>query len=223
MHDTHLGSHAPPRVNQLPMVNDPIDFIHSKEVMEGCRYEVVEEGANNFKINASKEFQKYCGKKSAFMYKGYDHTVDLQDDEFLNSLTREEKNKFDEEMKKDWTARTMHHKEDTWYMIMEGQTPTGQSMVSLYQDRQVFERNRDARFNSTPQQWSWKACYFENLEAAKQYIQMSRDEEGIHFDWPGAIPVIWKKGPISHNDISNCPLWAADYHPYIVAGQDEEA
>ena len=150
MHDTHLGSHAPPRVNQLPMVNDPIDFIHSKEVMEGCRYEVVEGGANNFKINASKEFQKYCGKKSAFMYKGYDHTVDLQDDEFLNSLTREEKNKFDEEMKKDWTARTMHHKEDTWYMIMEGRTPTGQSMVSLYQDRQVFERNRDARFNSSP-------------------------------------------------------------------------
>ena len=144
------------------------------------------------------------------MYKGYDHTVDLQDDEFLNSLTREEKNKFDEEMKKDWTARTMHHKEDTWYMIMEGRTPTGQSMVSLYQDRQVFERNRDARFNSTPQQWSWKACYFENLEAAKQYIQMSRDEEGIHFNWPGAIPVIWKKGPISHNDISNCPLWAQE-------------
>ena len=206
MHDTHLGSHAPPRVNQLPMVHEPHDFIHRKEVMEGCQYEVVEEGANDFKINASKEFQKYYGKKQAYMYVGYDHTVDLQDDEFLNSL--EEKNKFDEEMKKKWTARTMPHKEDTWYMIMEGQTPRGQSLVKLYQDQQVFKRNRDAPLTASPPGWSRKACYFENLEAAKQYIQMARDEEGIHFDWPQQIPVIWKKGPISNNDIENLPLWA---------------
>jgi hypothetical protein len=211
MHDTHLGSHAPPRVNQLPMAADPHDFIHIKEVTEGAgRYEVVEEGANNFKIDTPKEFQKYFGKKQAWMYIGYDHTVDLQDDEFLNSLGREEKKKFDEEMKKIWAAPRLQHEEDMWYMILEGQTPAGTSLVKLYQDKQVFKRDRDAGLNldANPPRWSQKACYFEDLAAAKNYIQMARDEEGAHFVWPQDIPVIWKKGPISHNDIENFPGWA---------------
>ena len=118
MHDTHLGSHAPPRVNQLPTASEPHDFLHMKEVGDGTILVESEEGADNFKIDSSTDFQKYFGKKQAFEYIGYDHNKDLKNDEFLNSLGKEEKKQFDEEMKKIWAKNEpLLHKEDQWYML----------------------------------------------------------------------------------------------------------
>ena len=205
MHDTHLGSHAPPRVNQLPMATQPHDFLHIKEVGDGKTLVVSEEGADNLKISTSTEFQKYFGKKQAWMYVGYDHKKDLKNDEFLNSLGREKKKEFDEEIKKIWAKNAhLRHKEDFWYMILEGRNRHGKKMVGLYQDYDVFENIRDEDFHAGID-WSLKGCKFDNLASAKNYIQMARDEEGVHWDWPGSIPVIWKNGPLTKSDIENFP------------------
>ncbi len=208
MHDTHLGSHAPPRVNQLPMATEPHDFLHIKEVGDGETLAVSEEGVDNLKINTSTEFQKYFGKKQAWMYIGYDHAVDLKNDDFLNSLGIEEKKEFDEEMKKIWRKNApLQHKEDVWFMILEGRNRNGQKKVALYQDEQVFKKAREEYFDPNDPNcgWSSKACWFDDLASAKNYIQMARDEEGVHWDWPNEIPVIWKKGPLTQSDIENFP------------------
>ena len=245
MHDTHLGPHAPPHINQLPMVKEPHDFLHSKDVMgwlwkgwkddsdfphkkmmevgDGKMNEktcllvqqedllvVAEEGADNLKITT--KFQKYFGKNQAYMglpyknqypYMNYNHQVDLKKDEFLNSLGKEEKKEFDEEMKKIWATKkdVRLQKEDAWYMILEGENG---KKVALYQDEAVFEQARDAPL---PKGWSWKGCRFEDLASAKSYIQMARDEEGDYWQWPKEIPVIWKKGPLTQNDIAILPGW----------------
>ena len=62
------------------------------------------------------------------MYIGYDHTVDLQDDEFLNSLGKEEKKEFDESQQKEWDKLPLFHPGKTYtaeqaangYRVMEG-------------------------------------------------------------------------------------------------------
>ena len=120
--------YAPPRVIQLPMAAEPIDFLHIKEVAGG-KLQVPEEGADNLELNKSTRFQKYFGKKQPYMYKGYNHKVDLKNDDFLNTLGKEERKKFDEEKVKKWQSATPTHREDRWYMILEGQN--GQK-VALY-------------------------------------------------------------------------------------------
>ena len=197
-HDTPLGSHAPPRINQLPMVSEPHDFHHIKEVEDGSKLEVFEKGEDNFNHSTSQKFQKYVGKKSVYMFKGYDHTIDMKNDDFLAGLGREEKNKFDQEMKKIWENSAKEWRpEDQWFMIMEGKK------VALFQD--IMEGKKAANFwtdaTAPNAGWSLKSCWFEDLASAKNYIQMARDEEGVHFGWPKRIPVIWKKGPVSRNDI----------------------
>jgi len=234
MHDTPLGSHAPPPSpsnpkpgpiyfnkpeqgpwaqgpNQLPMATEPHDFLHIKEVEDGKKLVVFEEGADNLNISTTTEFQKYFGKKQAWMYIGYNHGVDLKNDDFLNSLGQEEKKGFDEEMKKIWAKRApLLHKEDMWYMILEG-VKNGEKKVGLYQDEHVFKKARDEDFIANTKAheegwgWSLKGCWFEDLASAKNYIQMARDEEGVHWGWPKKIPVIWKKGPLTQNDIENFP------------------
>ena len=37
---------------------------------------------------------------------------------------------------------------------------------------------------------------------------MARKEEGVHWEWPKEIPVIWKKGPMTEKDIATFPGWA---------------
>ena len=49
------------------MATEPHDFLHIKEVGDGKTLVVSEEGADNLKINTSTEFQKYFGKKQAYM------------------------------------------------------------------------------------------------------------------------------------------------------------
>jgi hypothetical protein len=185
------------------MVTEPHDFLHFKEVGEKT-LKKAEEGVDNVKINTSTEFQKYFWKQQPVMYIGYDHKVGLKNDEFLNSLGKEEKKGFDEEVKKIWREKaSLMHPEDLiyWYMILEG-TRNGEKQVKLYQDQDVFEKVRD---EGHPPAWSLKACYFEDLDTAKNYIQMARDEEGVHWDWPKEIPVIWKKGPLTKIDLENLP------------------
>ena len=82
--------------------------------------------------------------------------------------------------------------------------------VGLYQDEQVFKKARDEDLDRDEEfwannGWSWKGCWFDDLASAKNYIQMTRDEGGVHWDWPKEIPVIWKKGPLTQSDIENFP------------------
>ena len=217
MHNTHLGSHAPSHFNKLPMASDPHNFLHIKEV-DGRELQLPEEGANNLNLRSPAKFQKYFGKKQAFMYKGYKHAVDITDP-FLNSLSKEEKARFDSEMKKIWKQKqsdSLQHPEDVWYLILEGKRHSnGESKVMLYQDEQVFRQARDENYkttaNGTVLDWSNKACWFNDLESAKNYMQMARDEEGHHWNWPETIPVIWKNGPITRNDIAHFEGWAPYY------------
>jgi len=178
-----------------------------KEVVDGKTLVAPEEGEDNMNKNTSVKFQKYFGKKQPHFYIGYDHQVDLKNDEFLNSLTKKEKEVFDEEMKKIWKEK-MHHKEDVWYMVLEGKKQTGESKVKIYQDGEVFLAARDEEFLVDPTKyWSSKGCWFEDLASAKNYVQMAREEEGLHFDWPKQIPVVWKKGQLTKNDVEDFPGW----------------
>ena len=155
-------------------------------------------------------FMKYFGKKQAFFYKGYNHALDIKYDRFLDSLTQKEKKEFKDRMDKIWEedALLQHDHEDTWYLILEGKDEQGLSKVALYQDEDIFKKARDATYVPTaPNCWSSKACWFHDLTAAKNYIQMCRDEEGIHWDWPEEIPVIYKKGPLTMHDAGNYPNW----------------
>jgi len=187
------------------MAYEPHDFLHLKKVVseEGVLENslmVSEEGADNFKISTSTKFQKYFGKNQAYMYnKGYNYAVDLKNDAFLDSLTFEEKKGFDEEMKKIWAKNAaLPLEEDSWkqhwFMILEGRNQNGWSKVALFQDRDFFMKACESEDQTTG--WSSKACWFEDLETAKNYIQMARDEEGDHWDWPAEIPVFWKTGPL---------------------------
>ena len=191
------------------MAKEPHNFLHMKEVGDGKKLVVSEEGADNWNIHTSTKFQKYVGKKEPYPYIGYNHKVDVKNDEFFNSLGKEEKKEFDEEMKKIWATK-LKHKEDVWYMILAGENG---KKASLYQDYYVFKAARDAPL---PMNWSWKGCMFDDLASAKNYIQMTRDEEGVHWEWPKEIPVIWKKGPLTHNDVENFPGWG------VIDDEEEE-
>ena len=211
MYDTHLGSHAPSHVNQLPMATAPKNFLHIKALKDlpgdGNVLMVPEEGADNLKICYSTEFQKYFWKNQPYMFRGYDHKVDMKNDKFLNSLGKEEKKKYDKEMMKIWATK-VKHKEDSWFMILEA-VGAKKKKFGLYQDKAVFTEVRDHGLDIERGIWSLKGCWFDDLEAAKNYIQMARDEEGVHWDWPQEIPVFWKNGPVSKNDIETFPGFPA--------------
>ena len=160
-----------------------------------------EEGGSNLKCKYSVKFQKFYGKQQAEMYIGYDHKVRMKNDAFLESLSAAEKNQFLEEMKNIWTTnRPKYHQHyEKWYMILEGTKANGESRVKLFQDYDVFVKERDEEFQKGT--WSQKGCWFHDLEDAKNYIQMARDEEGEHWQWPQTIPVIWNKGPLTTSDM----------------------
>ena len=197
MHDTHLGSHAPPRINQLPMAEELHDFCHIKHVGQGNTVTVLEKGGNPLVAGKTTKFQKYFWKMQLHPNRGYDHRLDLPNDPFLDSLTNEEKEKFDKDTNKIWMEKT-YHEEDPWYMVLEGTNrmgvegtntaigPNGLALkIALYQDKETFENARDMEYSpeelqrtNNQQGWSNKGGWFDNLEAAKNYIQMARDEEG---------------------------------------------
>ena len=183
------------------MVNDPHNFKHMKDIGNGKIIEVFEEGSDDIKLNETKDFQKYFAKEQPYFYIGYDHGVDMKTDVWKESLGVAEKKAFDEKRNTIWEEKKKFiHQEDMWYMIME-------KKVSLHQDKEVFKALRD---EIHPEHWSYKACYFDDLEAAKKYVQFARDEEGCHFNWPQTIPVYWKKGPLTRHDIEVLPAFSEE-------------
>ncbi len=87
---------------------------------------------------------------------------------------------------------------------MEGNNPEGESEVKIYQDKEIFEAKREETYDPESTcgpnpKWSRKGAWFHSLNGCKNFVQMSRDEEGIHFRWPRQIPVIWKKGPMTED------------------------
>ena len=212
MHDTHLGFHAPPRVNQPLMVTQPKGFLHTKELGDGGKLEVFEEG----EAKDTTEFQKYMGKFEAYPYVYHKWSEDMKDDAFLRGLGWEKKQIFKKELENIWAQNSSTPKE-FWYMIVQD---GGNKEVGLYQDYEVFTSIRDQNYqkgarNRGARDWSLKAVWFDNLKAAKNYVQMARDEEGQHFGWPKQIPVIWKKGPLGQSDIDEVPGFAEE-------GEEEE-
>jgi len=123
----------------------------------------------------------------------YDHQrrLDVKDDEFLQGLSPGEKQKFDEAL---GTRQKDYGNEGEWGMIMEG------GHVGLYQDYCTFKAKRDKPFREWMPRihggtgWSWKAGKFQNLAEATMYVQMNRDEEGVHNGWPRVMPVYWSRG-----------------------------
>ena len=155
-----------------------------------------EEGVDDFSSKTMQlEFQKFFAKKQAYMYSYYNSVLDLPNDPFLASLSAECKKKFHEEMMKIWKENGAKYtkKNDAWYMILEGETTRGESQVKLIQDYELFKQTRDAAYLKGTG-YSRKGCWFHDLQDAQTYIQMSRDEEGVHWRWPKEIPVCWKKG-----------------------------
>ena len=77
----------------------------------------------------------------------------------------------------------------------------GKQKVGLYQDYDVFKSilNEGAVYQADGRNCGLKGVWFKDLAAAKTYIQMVRDEEGVHFGWPQEIPVHWKTGPLFQN------------------------
>ena len=180
------------------MVSKPHNFKHVKDLGGGTKLEkfYFEKGEENLSLSSSAEFQKYIGKMSPFYYVGYDHKKDMKNDNFLESLSPEEKNQFDEEMKKIWKQNKKDWRsEDNWFMVLEPH-------VALYQDSDHFKKKANFWTPSTPPDapWSLKSAWFEDLGQAKNFIQMARDEEGAHFGWPRTIEIVWKNGPITRND-----------------------
>ena len=78
-------------------------------------------------------------------------------------------------------------------------------MPALYQDKDVFDIVHVGEYKKNPAVWSPKACWFDDLDAAKAYIQMARDEEGVLWNWPDTIPVLWKTGPLTQMDLETFP------------------
>jgi len=194
------------------MAEELHDFRHIKHVGQGNTVTVLEKGVNPlvagknpsgryFRVPVNLlypgKFQKYFWKMQLYPNRGYDHRVDLPNDPFLDSLTNEEKEKFDKDTNKIWMEKT-YHEEDPWYMVLEGTNrmgvegtntaigPNGLALkIALYQDKETFENARDEEYSleelqrtNYQQGWSNKGGWFDNLEAAKNYIQMARDEEG---------------------------------------------
>ena len=187
------------------MVRPLHDFLHTKEVEDGVKLQLREEGVINWSTKCTPDvhqrFLKYFAKQQAEMYIGYDHGVDMKKDSFLESLSAEEEKKFRKKMVKIWQSEDKYRGTSfAWYMILEGKKADGESKVKLFQDKDVFMNERDEEFN-TKWGWSHKGCWFRDLEDAKNYIQMARDEEGVHWEWPQDIPVVWKKGPLNECDM----------------------
>lgn len=185
MHNTHLGSHAPPRFNQLLMAMPEKDFLHSKKVVaKNGMVKMLQVQEKGFGRGAyTHEFQKYCGKKGAQPYEPYRKMfplVDLKKDKFLSSLGPVKVKSFEKAWsEKAWSrawSRGLNSsvwipdeeliqnriggkncEEDFCYMIFQD---NGNKKVGLYQDYEsdVFKSIHNEGL---------KGVWFKDLAAAK--------------------------------------------------------
>ena len=88
------------------MVSEPIDFINVLKSFEGTVYTRFEAGKNppwegdweGFK------YEKFKAKKSPTYSARYDWQLDMKNDEFLNNLTKEEKEVYKKRLAEHYTA-----------------------------------------------------------------------------------------------------------------------
>ena len=196
------------------MATPPKDFLHIKVVVaeDGTKKRLVvpEDGV----AGNTTEFQKFFGKKEAWPYRGYDHTVDMKNDVFLSSLGNKKKQKFNQKKQEIWKETASdNNEEDVWYMLVEKE-------VGLYQDSDVFKSIRDANYKADGKNWSIKGVRFDSLAAAKNYVQMARDEEGEWWGWPKVIPVYWRTGPLTRNNIEEVPGFQEEEEEEELQGEE---
>ena len=181
------------------MVTQPHRFKHEKTDEDGQTWVMPEDGVDEVNVTTKR---KYFVKNSPWNYVGYDHKMDFEDP-FLNGITKGMKKKYDDERCEiEQRMKTFRHTEDMWYMIVQGKK-NGKTQVGLYQDKEEFEAKREEPFvviDGVVQEWSFKGACFDNLQDAKEYVQMARDEEGQEWMWPSTIPVNWKKGKFTAAD-----------------------
>ena len=184
-------------VGESVFVKRPIDFKHYKEDNNGQLYMKKEKGKNNMTLKMSPIQQKFIGKQSPVIFNYYDHSKDMKNDPFRSALSAKELKKLEAMVLTNWENNVSSYDgNNSWFFVMEGEDVDGNSAVSLWQDREEFEKKRDEFYDKdTKTGYSHKAAMFYSLEDAQLYIQMARDEEGTHYDWGEEVEVYWQKGP----------------------------
>ena len=158
-------------------VSDPIEWDHHTE--EGA---YLEEGHNNMTLaGGPPKQQKFMGKKTFKKdYAYFDYSTDMGADEFMASVSREEKDRWYPDLKKE-LKKARECGGEKWYFVFSGPG------CGLYKNYKPFIEARDADMpNGGP---SLKGTCFNSLEEAKAWIQASRDEEGAHWGWPETMPI----------------------------------
>ena len=194
------------------MAQKPKNFRHFKKDENGQCWTRVEEGSNMMSMAESFTQQKYIAKHAPTYLRGYDHKLDMKNDAFLHKCEEEGLMKKLDVLVNEGRSARVYKPSMAWYMVMEGsftEEEGGGSCVSLAQEEIVHTTIREETFKThydTKKQewvvdaWSRKAAWFYTLADAKKYVQMARDEEGVHFQWPKEIPVFWQPGPFTEEE-----------------------
>ena len=146
-------------------------------------------------LSASFMEQKYVAKQWPNFNRNYDKKVDFRNDPFLSQVEASgNKQKFEVQKFKAW-KESNKDPALAWHFVMEGtftKEEGGGSCVSLWQEEAPYKKIRVA--THTERTYSRKGAYFMSLEYAKKYLQMARDEEGVHWAWPEEVPIFWEPG-----------------------------
>ena len=151
----------------------------------------IEEGTNGMALErGSAKKQKWLKKKTSHSpYKFFDKKTEMKKDDFLDTVSREERDKWWPDLKnqqwKNKSAAGVDGEDGNWYFIYSGKH------TGLYKDYTDFEAKRDEDYYGTVQGLSKKATLFNSLEEAKVWLQASRDEEGAWWLWPTPMPIFY--------------------------------
>ena len=157
----------------------------SWEYFGGPRDGFEEEGTNGMAVSkGSAKKQKWIMKlthKEDCMF--YERCSEMGEDPFMQTVTREEKNKWWPALEEQLRKNAQTAGSTMWYFIYEGPD------CGLYDHYVRFVAARDARYIPGVNCASKKATHFYSLDEAKMFIQASRDEEGDHYAWPDTMPI----------------------------------
>ena len=181
--------------------SEPINFINVLKSFEGTVIYTTFEAGENPPWEGNWEdfkFEKFKAKKSPTYSGCYDWKLDLKKDEFLDNLTKEEKEAYQKRLDEHYTANAAeyHVEGKMWYFIVHG------GKCGLYQDYGCYKGIREENYEAGSydrKKLSWKGAAFHSLEDAKNFLQYCREEEGEHWQWPTLMPIQWR--PVADEEI----------------------
>jgi hypothetical protein len=141
-----------------------------------------EEGSNNMKLSLGPaKKQKWIAKKTHKEdYLFYDFPTDMGADPFLASVSQEEEENWFPDLQKQ-LEKSKACGGEKWYFVFWG------PKCGLYKQYEPFIEARDETMKNG--ELSKKGTRFNSLQEAKTWIQASRDEEGVFWDWPETMPI----------------------------------